>query len=179
MFQNMNPRPPMYDPQTVQFMRDELTYVGIEEMLTPVEVEKTLSQNDGQSILIFINSVCGCAAGSARPGVALALQHSVIPDKLTTVFAGQDREAVDLVRKNYLGDFPPSSPAIALVKNGKLLYMMQRHQIEGQTPEQIASELMKIFDKHCTQEGPSITKENYEKLVHAKACGSKIPVINN
>ncbi len=179
MFQNMNLRPPMYDPQAVQFMRDELTYVGFEEMRTPEEVKNVLSQKNDQAVLIFINSVCGCAAGSARPGISLALQHTVIPDKLTTVFAGQDKDAVDFVRQNYLSDYPPSSPSLALIKNGEPIYMMQRHQIEGESPNQIAEKLIRIFDQHCGNEGPSIPKEKYDELVHAKACGSKIPAIDN
>lgn len=178
MFQNFNLRPPMYDPDAVQFMRDELVYVGFEEMRTPDEVENTLSQTNDQTILVMVNSVCGCAAGSARPGVSLALQHSIIPDKLTTVFAGQDRDAVDLLRQKYLAEFPPSSPSIALIKNGKPLFMMHRHQIEGKTPEEIAAELKKIFELHCKGISPSISKDDYEKLVHAKACGSKIPLTN-
>lgn len=178
MFQNFNLRPPMYDPDGVQFMRDELVYVGFEEMRTPNEVENILSQTNDQTILVMINSVCGCAAGSARPGVSLALQHSIIPDKLTTVFAGQDRDAVDLLRQKYLAEFPPSSPSIALIKNGKLLFMMHRYQIEGKTPEDIAEELKKVFKQHCKKIGPSIPKDDYEKLVHAKACGSKIPLAN-
>jgi putative YphP/YqiW family bacilliredoxin len=169
----------MYDPQAVQFMRDELTYVGFEEMRTPEEVKNVLSQKNDQTVLVFINSVCGCAAGSARPGVSLALQHNIIPDKLTTVFAGQDRDAVDFVRQNYLSDYPPSSPSLALIKNGEPIYMMQRHQIEGESPNQIAEKLIKIFDHHCGKKGPSIPKEKYDELVHAKACGSKMPVINN
>lgn len=178
MFQNLNLRPPMYDPDAVQFMRDELVYVGFEEMRIPDEVENTLSQINDQTILVMINSVCGCAAGSARPGVSLALQHSIIPDKLTTVFAGQDRDAVDLLRQKYLSEFPPSSPSIALIQNGKPLFMMHRYQIEGKTPEEIADELKKVFELHCKRIGPSISKDDYEKLVHAKACGSKIPLVN-
>jgi putative YphP/YqiW family bacilliredoxin len=169
----------MYDPKAVQFMRDELTYVGFEEMRTPEEVKNVLSQKNDQTVLVFINSVCGCAAGSARPGVSLALQHNIIPDKLTTIFAGQDRDAVDFVRQNYLSAYPPSSPSLALIKNGEPIYMMQRHQIEGESPNQIAEKLIRIFDHHCGKKGPSIPKEKYDELIHAKACGSKIPVINN
>jgi len=179
MFQNMNPKPPMYDPKTVQFMRDELTFVGFEEMLTPEKVEKTLSQKNDETILVFINSVCGCAAGSARPGVSLALQNKVIPEKLTTVFAGQEIDAVDHVRKNYLNNYPPSSPSLAIIKNGSPIYMMQRHQIEGSTPEEVAFELIKAFNAYCSKSGPSIRKEKYDELIHAKICGSKIPIQNN
>ena len=100
----INLRPPMYDPEAVQPMRDELIYVGIEELTTPQKVEDALSQKDDKTYLAVVNSVCGCAAGSARPGVTLALQNKIIPDKTVTVFAGQDRDAVDHLRENYLKD---------------------------------------------------------------------------
>ena len=122
----------------------------------------------------MINSVCGCAAGSARPGVSLALQHNIIPDKLYTVFAGQEREAVDKVR-SYITEYPPSSPSVALFRNGGLIYFMQRRDIEGFDADHIASELRKVFDEHCTAKGPSITPEDFEKIMYAKMCGSKIP----
>jgi len=176
---NINVKPPIYDPESVQPMRDELIYVGFEETTTPQKVEEVLSQKNYETVFVVINSVCGCAAGSARPGVSLALQHNVIPDKLITVFAGQDRDAVDYLREKYLKDVPPSSPFMALFKNGELLYKMPRHKIEGRYEDEIAEDLKNIFNQFCKRQGPSISKEMYNKLVHAKMCGSKIPLNNN
>jgi len=172
----INVRPPMYDPEAVQPMRDELLYVGFEELTTPKKVEDILSLKDDKTSFVVINSVCGCAAGSARPGATLALQNSVIPDRSVTVFAGQDRDAVDQVRNNYLKGFPPSSPSMAIIKNGEAVFMMPRHHIEGRTAEEISEILTAEFEKHCSAKGPSISPEAYSKLVHAKACGSKIPL---
>lgn len=173
---NIQSKPPIYDPEAVQPMRDELVYCGFEELTTPQKVEEVLSKKNDETVLVMINSVCGCAAGSARPAVTLATQHKVIPDRLTTVFAGQDRDAVDHLRQNYLGQFPPSSPAIAMFKNGEVISILHRMNIEGRYPEEIASDLTKAFDEHCKNEGPSISKEKYDKLVHARQCGSKIPL---
>jgi putative YphP/YqiW family bacilliredoxin len=167
----------MYDQQAVQPMRDELIAVGFTQLLNPSDVEDALNDNQDKTVLIMINSVCGCAAGSARPGVSLALQNEIIPDKLYTVFAGQERDAVDKVRE-YITEFPPSSPSIALFKNGKLLYFMRRLDIEGFTAEHIAKNLKQVFNELCTAKGPSITPEQFAQVMHAKACGSKIPLFN-
>ncbi len=134
---NILSRQPMYDQDAVQPMRDELVAVGFEELLTPEKVDEALQVKDDQTKLVMINSVCGCAAGSARPGVSLALQNGVIPDKLYTVFAGQERDAVDRVRQ-MVKEYPPSSPSVALFKNGVLIYFMQRLDIEGYGAEHIA-----------------------------------------
>jgi putative YphP/YqiW family bacilliredoxin len=175
MFQ-INQRGPIYDPEAVQPMRDELIYVGFKDMLTPVDVHSYLDRNDDKTVLVFVNSVCGCAAGSARPGVTLALQNKVIPDLLTTVFAGQDRDAVDEFREKYLRGISPSSPFIALFKGGEPVFVMQRYNIEGKTHEMVADELVEAFNSHCSKEGPSISPEDYANLLHFKACGSKIPL---
>lgn len=172
----INMQAPMYDPRAVQPMRDELLYVGFEELKKPEEVDVALSKNNDETTFVFINSVCGCAAGSARPGISLALQNNVIPDNITTVFAGQDKEAVEIVRTKYLANFPPSSPSAALIKNGEVVFMLPRHNIEGKTAEQVGELLQQVFVENCTKEGPSISKEKYDKLVHAKMCGSKIPL---
>lgn len=173
---NINMNSPMYDPAAVQPMRDELVYVGFSELLTPEEVDQVLGVNNDETTFVFINSVCGCAAGSARPGVSMALQGNIIPDNIVTVFAGQDKAAVNSVRTKYLSDFPPSSPSAALLKNGEILFMLPRHHIEGRTPEQINSILQHVFNEHCEKAGPSISKDKYDKLIHAKMCGSKIPL---
>ena len=175
----ININSPMYDPRSVQPMRDELTYVGFQELTSSELVDNTLSKQNDETTLVFINSVCGCAAGSARPGVSLALQGKVIPDNIVTVFAGQDKEAVQTVRSKYLSKFPPSSPSAALIKNGEVVFMLPRHHIEGRTHEEIAGVLNEVFAENCSKQGPSIPKEKYDALVHAKMCGSKIPLNNN
>ncbi len=169
---------PTYDPEAVQPMRDELIAVGFEELYTPEDVENALGQKDDKTVLVMINSVCGCAAGSARPAVCEALQHTVIPDRLVTVFAGQEKAAVGHLRQTYLNMFPPSSPAIALFKNGEPIFMLHRHNIEGHTFEQVAAVLRQAFDEYCSRPGPSITPEQYAQVIHARACGSKIPRFN-
>ncbi len=172
---NIISRPPIYDQDAVQPMRDELVAVGFEELLTPADVDKAINVKDDKTVLVMINSVCGCAAGSARPGVSLALQHSTVPDKLYTGFAGQERDAVDKIRQ-HIGDFPPSSPSIAIFKNGTLLYFMQRYEIEGRSAEYIAEDLKSAFDELCTAKGPSISPEQFAQVIYAKQCGSKIPL---
>ncbi|MEW6652353.1 MAG: BrxA/BrxB family bacilliredoxin [Bacteroidota bacterium] len=173
---NINQRPPIYDPAAVQPMRDELTYVGFQEAATPHLVEEFLSMQNDETVLVVLNSVCGCSAGSARPGISEALQNSVIPDKLITLFAGQDRDAVEYFREKYLPEVAPSSPFIALFKNGTALHLMPRFKIEGRHAEEIADELKQVFNNQCKKAGPSIPKEKYDQLVHAKMCGSKIPM---
>ncbi|HED08001.1 MAG TPA: BrxA/BrxB family bacilliredoxin [Ignavibacteria bacterium] len=174
MFNITSPKP-TYDQNAVQPMRDELIAAGFEELLTPDEVEKVLKVNDDKTILVVINSVCGSAAGSARPGVSYALQNNLIPDKLYTVFAGQEKEAVDKVR-SMITEYPPSSPCIALFKNGNLLYFMQRTDIKERPAKQIANELVEIFNEYCSAKGPSVSPENLNKIMYAKQCGSKIPL---
>ena len=168
---------PMYDQNAVQPMRDALIAVGLSELLSAKDVEEAIDLEDNKTALVIINSVCGCAAGSARPGISLALQNEIIPDKLYTGFAGQERDAVERIRLQ-LDDFPPSSPSIALFKDGKVLHFMQRHQIEGRTAEEIANDWKEIFNQHCSNKGPSISPENFAEVNHAVACGSKIPLFN-
>ncbi len=166
-------RAPTYDMDAVQPMRDELMAVGFEELRTPEDVDRVFRDTKG-TLFVMINSVCGCAAGSARPGAALALQHRVIPDRLVTVFAGMEHDAVQRVRELH-APYPPSSPSMALFKDGKLVAMVQRREIEGKTAEQLAGELVEIFDRHCARPGPSIPAAEFEKLDFAKICGSSIP----
>jgi putative YphP/YqiW family bacilliredoxin len=172
---NISPRPPMYDQGAVQFMRDELVAVGLNELLTPEDVDNAINVKDNKTVLVMINSVCGCAAGSARPGVSLALQNNIIPDRLYTGFAGQERDAVDRIRQ-YVNGFPPSSPSVALFKNGELIYFMQRMDIEGFDAQHIANTLTEVFNRECSAQGPSISPEHFAQVLHAKACGSKIPL---
>lgn len=175
---NINVRPPIYDPEAVQWMRDELTYTGFQELLNPAAVEEFLTDPSKGSVLVLINSVCGCAAGSARPGVNLALQNSLIPDHFVTVFAGMERDAVDRARQLIGEKVPPSSPSLALFKDGKPVYFMPRYEFEGRSPEEIAAALKEAFDELCTRQGPSISPEDYAKLEYTRACGSKIPKLN-
>jgi putative YphP/YqiW family bacilliredoxin len=136
-----------YPDEIIRPMREELTRLGVEELRTPEAVESAVKDSTG-TLMIVVNSICGCAAGKARPGVALALQHDVRPDKVATVFAGGDIEATDKARSYFTG-YAPSSPSIGLLKNGELVYMMERYQIEGKGPEQIADELKRAFDQCC------------------------------
>lgn len=172
---NITSKPPMYDQNSVQPMRDELVAVGFAELLTSKEVEDAIKVNNDETIFVMVNSVCGCAAGSARPGIGLALQNEIIPDKLYTVFAGQERDAVEKIRE-LVGDIPPSSPSVALFKNGELVHFMHRYEIEGSMPEQISEYWREIFNQHCKKQGPSISAEHFAKVMHAKSCGSKIPL---
>jgi len=127
-------------------MRDELTRLGVVELRTADQVDATLTKEG--TVMVVVNSVCGCAAGRARPGIALALEHSVKPDVVSTVFAGADVEATEKARSYFTG-YPPSSPAVALLRDGKLIYMMERHQIANQAAPAIAEALTSAFDKHC------------------------------
>jgi len=136
----------MYDPVMVQPMREEVTRLGVKELKTPAEVDAAV-KNPGTT-LVFVNSVCGCAAAGARPGLTLALRHANRPKQLTTVFAGMEREAVARARE-YFKPYQPSSPQIALLKDGKIVHMLQRHDIEGRDPQTIAAALTKVFDEHC------------------------------
>jgi len=137
-----------YDPRMVQPMREELTTLGFEEMLSPEDVDTAL-QSDG-TVMVVVNSVCGCAAGMARPGVRLAVQHDRIPDRLATVFAGMEVEATDQAR-SYFAGYPPSSPQIGLFRDGKLVFLLDRHDIEGSEANDIAKKLVEAFDEYCTK----------------------------
>lgn len=138
----------MYPEEMVRPMREELTRVGFRELKTAEEVDAVLGEARGTA-LVVVNSICGCAAGRARPGVALALRHPTQPALLTTVFAGQDADATARAR-SYFSEYPPSSPSVALLRDGKTVFMLERRQIEGRMPEEIASDLTKAFDQFCT-----------------------------
>src|SRR5438270_12991597 len=138
---------PIYDERIVGPMREELTRLGFEETRTPQQVDSALADQKG-TVLVVVNSVCGCAAGNARPAVAMALEHDVKPDRMVTVFAGNDREATARARE-YLVGYRPSSPAIALFRDGELVKMIERWQIEGRQPYDLAAELTAAFDQFC------------------------------
>lgn len=137
----------MYPEVFVLPMRGELTKIGFREMRTAEEVDAAL-KHEKRSVLVVVNSICGCAAGKARPGVALALANSARPEVLTTVFAGQDAEATNQARSYFTG-YPPSSPSIGLLRDGKLVFMLQRSDIEGRDSQAIAAELTHAFDRFC------------------------------
>jgi bacilliredoxin len=128
-------------------MRQELTRLGVEELKSAEAVDNAINNTTG-TVMVIVNSVCGCAAGKARPGIAMALQNDVKPDRVTTVFAGADIDATDRAR-NYFTGYPPSSPSIAILKDGKLVYMMQRSDIEVRGAGEIAEELKRAFEQHC------------------------------
>ena len=137
----------MYDERFVTPMRQELTRLGVEELRTPAEVDARLKDAAGTT-LVVVNSVCGCAARNARPAVATALRHSVKPDHVATVFAGQDVEATAKARAYFTG-YPPSSPSIGLLKDGEIVFMLERWQIEGRSADAIAADLTDAFDRFC------------------------------
>ncbi|MEI7801054.1 MAG: BrxA/BrxB family bacilliredoxin [Bacteroidota bacterium] len=137
----------MYPAELTAPMSRELTNAGFEELKTGSETETTFANNKG-SMLLVVNSVCGCAAGSARPGVLSSLKGEKKPEKLVTVFAGVDKDAVDTARKHMM-PYPPSSPAIALFKDGELVHMIERHHIEGRTADMISQHLQKVYEAYC------------------------------
>jgi putative YphP/YqiW family bacilliredoxin len=136
-----------YPEIMIRPMREDLTRLGVEELRTADAVDEAIRNSKG-TLMVVVNSICGCAAGKARPGVALALQNEVKPDKVATVFAGADIEATEKARSYFTG-YGPSSPSIALLKDGQLVYMLERYQIEGRDANQIAGELTQAFEKHC------------------------------
>jgi len=165
--------PPMYPSEAVQPFRDELTAVGLQDLLSPGDVDQAVSRKG--VTLCVINSVCGCAGGTARPAVAIALQNKVIPDHLVAVFAGMERDAVNKVREYHAAAAPPSSPSIVLFKDGQVAEMFGRERIEQRSAQEVAADLVAAFDRHCSKPGPSIPPEQFAKLSHVQACGSSIP----
>jgi putative YphP/YqiW family bacilliredoxin len=137
----------MYPEIMVIPMREELTRLGVEELRSAADVDRFV-QNEPGTTMVVVNSICGCAAGRMRPAVRLALQNAVKPAKIATVFAGQDIEATARARAHFAG-YPPSSPSIAILRDGKVIYMMHRHQIESRDASSIAADLKMAFDQHC------------------------------
>lgn len=138
----------MYDQRLVQPMRTETAAMGLTELTTVADVDTALANPEGTA-LVLVNSVCGCAAGMARPAVKLALGHGATPDRAYSVFAGVDTEATQRARSYFGEEFQPSSPAMALLRDGDVVLMLHRHNIEGRDPEDIAADLTAAFDKHC------------------------------
>jgi putative YphP/YqiW family bacilliredoxin len=139
----------MYPEEYVQPIREELTRIGFQELRTPADVDAVLTKASG-TVLVVVNSICGCAAGRARPAVAMALENKARPEVLATVFAGQDTDATNQARTYFTG-YPPSSPSVALLRDGKLVYMLERKEIEGRDPYAIAEDLTKAFDRYCSK----------------------------
>ncbi len=139
----------MYPELMVIPMREELTRLGIQELRTAGEVEDVLARKQG-TVMVVVNSICGCAAGRMRPAVRIAMEHSVLPDKVVTVFAGQDKDATEQARRYFEG-YPPSSPSIGLLREGGLVYMMQRSDIENRDADDIAADLTAAFDRFCAR----------------------------
>lgn len=137
-----------YSPLLVKPMREELTSLGIQELMSETDVDAFMADKSGTAMLV-INSVCGCAAGMARPGVRQALSHGKKPDRVCSVFAGQDLDATARARF-YFSDIPPSSPSIAFFKNGELVHFVPRHRIEGRSADAVAGELVTLFEEHCS-----------------------------
>ncbi len=144
----------MYDERFITPMRQELTRLGIEELRTAGEVDAKLKDQQGTA-LVVVNSMCGCAARNARPAVGMALQHATRPEQLYTVFSGQDADATRQAR-SYITGYAPSSPSIAMFKNGKLVVMIERHQIEGRSADAIAADMTAAFDKYCAKEPSTV-----------------------
>jgi putative YphP/YqiW family bacilliredoxin len=168
------PLPPIYDPKAVEPLWQELAAVGVEPLTTPEQVDEALTKPG--TTLVIVNSVCGCAAGQARPGVMLSLQNPIIPDRSVTVFAGVDRDAVEQAR-GYMSAYPPSSPSIGLFKDGKQVFMLQRTDLQRMSEPQVAEALSKAFNQHCARKGPSIDPEAYKQIRPYVGCGSKIPMM--
>ena len=142
----------MYPEMMIAPMREELTSAGVAEARTADDVSQAVKQKG--TVMVVVNSVCGCAAGKMRPGVRAAIQHGVRPERMITVFAGQDREATETARTFFTG-YPPSSPSIGILRDGQLVYMMERRDIEMSSPEMIASALTRAFEKHCAKQEAS------------------------
>ena len=169
------PMPPLYDPEAVAPMWQELAAVGVEPLATPAQVDEALGASSG-TVLVVVNSICGCAAGHARPGVMLALQNAVIPDRSVTVFAGVDREAVDRARE-HMAAYPPSSPSVGLFRDGKQVFMLQRSDLQQMDEQQVAAALKTAFEENCQRPGPSVDPETFKRIQPYRGCGSQIPVV--
>jgi putative YphP/YqiW family bacilliredoxin len=136
-----------YPEMLIKPMREDLTQYGVQETRTPEQLDEVIRTTNG-TVMVIVNSVCGCAAGLARPGIGIALKHSVVPDKIVTVFAGADIAATERARSYFKGYFP-SSPSVGLLQNGRIVFMLERHQIEGRDPNSIANDLTVAFDRFC------------------------------
>jgi putative YphP/YqiW family bacilliredoxin len=167
----MNNSAPSYPASFVEPFRDELKRVGFKELLTPADVDAAFSKHDDTIILVVLNSVCGCAAGTARPGVILSMLNEKVPGAYYSLFAGMEKEAVEYFRVNYLQGVPASSPNIALFKNGRLLHLLQRRQVEGRTAADIAAELNKVYNSVCAKANSPAEKTELENYISQRYIG--------
>ena len=157
----MNNSAPTYSPSVVQPFREELTGAGFKELLSPADVDAALNKKDDKVVLVVLNSVCGCSARSARPGAILSLLNGLVPDEYVTLFAGMEKEAVAHFRDKYLPGLTPSSPNIAIFKNGELVHILHRHQIEGKNAMGIVQEITGVYDRVCSKAN---SQEELDKL---------------
>ncbi len=162
---------PKYDPELVEPLWKQMVEIGFESLSTAEQVRGALARSG--TVLCLINSVCGCAARGARPGVALALQNDLIPDHLITVFAGMDQEAVQAVR-DAMPEVPPSSPCAALFRGGKLLAVAERRHIESMGAVELANRLQELFNRECTRRGPSVPQEVFDSVEFVQMCSSSL-----
>ena len=167
---------PIYDPEAVAPMWQELAAVGVEPLTTPEQVDAAMKASG--TVLVVVNSICGCAAGHARPGAMLALQNGVIPDRSVTVFAGVDRDAVNRARE-YMTAYPPSSPSMGLFKDGQQVFMLQRTDLQQMDDIQVAEALTGAFNQHCAKVGPSVSPEKFQEIQPYRGCGSQIPLVGS
>jgi len=161
----MNDNTPTYSPAVAQPFRDDLTGAGFKELLTPEDVDAVLNRKDDKTVLVMLNSVCGCAARSARPGTILSMLNDRVPDEFTTVFAGMEKMAVNRLRQEWMPGLTPSSPNIMLFKNGQLVFILQRYQIEGRSANEIARDLADAYDKECSKENTAEAQDNVKNYL--------------
>ena len=164
----MNNSSPSYSPEVAQPFRDELTAVGFTELLTTTDVDAALNRQDDKISLVVLNSVCGCAARSARPGAIFSMLNDVVPDEYATVFAGMEKEAVNHFRETYLRGITASSPNIILFKNGQLMHILQRHQIEGKNAVEIAKELTTVYNNVCNKKNSPKENAKLKSYIESK-----------
>jgi len=161
----MNDNTPTYSPTVAQPFRDDLTGAGFKELLTPEDVDAVMNRKDDKTVLVMLNSVCGCAARSARPGTILSMLNDRVPDEFTTVFAGMEKMAVNRLRQEWMPGLTPSSPNIMLFKNGQLVFILQRYQIEGRSANEIARDLADAYDKECSKENTAEAQDNVKNYL--------------
>lgn len=164
-----------YPEAMVNPMREELTRLGVDELTTADEVDAAFEESDDETILLVINSVCGCAAGNARPAVSMVSETDVQPDRYVTVFAGQDLEATERVRDKYLAGIPPSSPFFALFRNGEPVYLVERKHIEGRSANAIAADLVEAFEAYCIDEEPASDAPSGPDVNTSSGAGNGLP----
>src|SRR5258708_32293443 len=168
------PLAPIYDPEAVAPMWQELAAVGVEPLTAPEQVDEVLAAKSG-TVFVIVNSICGCAAGHARPGAMLALQNKVIPDRAVTGVPGVDRDAVNRARE-YMAAYPPSSPSMGLFKDGKQVFMLERSDLQQWTGDQVAAALTKALDQHSAKTWTSADPETFSQLLPYQISGSQIPL---